>query len=290
MGLVSALHVLNPRRRRWQRLRDGLMLDPAALPPSPREPGERDFIICGHSRSGTTLLAAALHQPPNCITVVEPWDGMRMLPAELCASLRREALTGMMARGRLDVRALQRSGEVRWTRDGEHPYRVELGPDSMIGVKWPVYWQYLSSLRRTKFVVCVRDPVEIIASFEQTGGRLADGLDYDIRFNHRMNEYLLAATDDPATRRALLYEYVAQRIVAHLRDPNVFIARYERWFDDRDGLMSDIGQFLGIEVGRGLPHVRPPRSAEGRHDLVALVRRHCPSAAALGYGVGATAN
>ena len=180
---------------------------------------------------------------------------------------------------------LERSGEVRWGRDGEHPYAVELSADFVLGVKWPVYWRYLDLLPRTKFLVCVRHPVEVIASFAGTAGRLGQGLDYDIPFNREMNDHLLASTDDPAVRRTLLFEYVAARIAPHLADPNVFVVPYERWFTDRDGLMTDIGGFLGADLGAGAPEIRRARSMHLEPELVELVERYCPSAASLGYEV-----
>lgn len=274
---------LTPRHRRWRRLLDGLSLDPEGLERPLTEPSNRDFMICGPSRSGTSLLAAELHQPPSCITIMEPWDGMRLAPAPLFDSLRREAITGTVRRGRLDVGELKRSGEVRWGRDEEHPYRVELTSEFALGVKWPIFWRYLDLLPRTKFLICVRHPVEVISSFTRTGGRLTEGLDYDIAFNRRMNDHLRTATDDPAVRRALLFEYVAARIAPHLDDPNVFVVPYERWFTDRDALMHDIGGFLGVKLGAGYPKIRRAHPVQLEPELVDLVERYCPSTASLGY-------
>jgi sulfotransferase family protein len=283
---LGVLRAISPRHRRWGRLVRSLELDPERLERPVDEPGDRDFIICGLSRSGTSLLAAALYQPPRCVTLSEPWDGLRIPPAALFGSLREEIRTGLVRRGRLDVHVLER-GEVRWGRDGEFPHRVDVDAEFALGVKWPVFWRYLDLLPRTKFLICVRHPSEVIASFVSTTGRLAEGLDYDVPFNRDMNRFLRAATDDPHVRPALLYEYVASRLALHLGDPNVFVVGYERWFSDREGLMRDVGRFLGIEVGLGYPAIRPPRSSGHREsELARLVELHCPSAVALGYGVG----
>ena len=277
------LGVVSPRHRRWWSILSSLDLDPGRLASPVDPPGSRDFIICGIPRSGTSLLCAALYQPPDCVTVMEPWDGMRLPPAELFASLRAELAHGELARGRLDIDSLLSRGEVRWGSDGASSHRIATVPEYLLGVKWTVFWRYLDKLPRTKFLVCVRDPIEVVTSFAGMKGRLSEGLNYDIPFNREMNAALSAATDDPALRRALLFEYIASRIVPHLGRPNVFLVRYERWFQDRGGLMRDIAEFLGASLGDGEPVIREPLRRPLDPDTVRLVAEHCPSASALGY-------
>jgi hypothetical protein len=275
--------VVSPRHRRWSKILASLDLDPDRLVSPTVSPGSRDFIICGIPRSGTSLLTAALYQPPACVTVMEPWDGMRLPPAELFASLRSELEHGELSRGRLDVDSLLSRGEVRWGSDGEFPHRVDTAPDYFLGVKWTVFWRYLDKLPGTKFLVCVRDPIDVVASFAGMKGRLSEGLNYDIPFNREMNASLSAATDDPAIRRALLFEYIASRIAPHLGRPNVLLVRYERWFEDRGGLMRDIAEFLGARLGPGEPVIREPVRRALDPDTVRLVAERCPSASTLGY-------
>jgi hypothetical protein len=248
--------------------------------------GPWDFVMCGVPRSGTTLLAAALFQPPHVVTSVEPWDGLRMPPAQLFNSLREEVeSTGGLSRGRLDVDALEAHGSVRWTRDGSSTYSVDTSGDWHLGVKWTAYWRLLGRLQRTKFLVCLRDPVETIASFAKSGGRLAEGLDYDVAIHAEMNRALVEATDDARIRRVLMYEYVNSRIVPHLDQPNVFAVRYERWFTDPAGLLADIGRFLGVDVGSSKVRLaRAYGDAAESHER-ATIRELCPSARALGYEV-----
>jgi Sulfotransferase domain len=284
----SAVTSFSSRHRRWKNLRAELTMDPERLAHPIQPPSARDFIICGLSRGGTSLLAAALYQPPHVVTVMEPWDGMRFPPAELFASLRSEMeLTGHLRRGRLDIPSLKNDGSVRWGRDGQFPHPVLVQPDFLLGVKWPAFWQYLVHLQETKFLICVRHPVEVVDSFRRTGGRLAQGFEYDIAFNRRMNAELLRATSDIRLRRVLLYEYVASRLLPHLERPNVFVVRYERWFEERERLISEIEDFLGAPLGRGYPVIRSPASRNLPVDELALIERHCPAARALGYTVRA---
>ncbi|MGH8934737.1 MAG: sulfotransferase [Acidimicrobiia bacterium] len=274
-----------PRHRRWRRLLRSLPLDPDQLPRPLEAPSERDFIICGCSRTGTSLLSAVLFRPPNVVTVMEPWDGMRLSPAQLFQSLRAEiGGEGMLGRGRLDLHALREERLVRWSPDGATPLRLELEPSYLLGVKWPIFWRYLELLPTTRFLVCLRHPLEVIASFKRTGGRLAQGLDYETAFNRAMNEELGRAASDPAERRVLLYDYVHSRLLPHLERPNVMVVRFERWFDDPAGLLGELGDFLGLELSEERVALQPPPRETGlSRQEVELIRRRCTTAGALGY-------
>lgn len=285
-GIRDALATVSPRRRRWLRFLRDLPLDPDALP-RPLEPtGPDDVILCGCPRTGTTLLCGALFQPPSVISVMEPWDGMRLPPAELFRSLRSELeTTGRLSRGRLDIDALRGSGGVAWIQEGRS-FDVRVGAEAVLAVKWPAFWRYLDLLPETRFVVTVRDPRETIASFKQLGGRMRQGLQYDTRFNRPLNRSLAAATDDTALRRVLLFDYIHERLLPHLDRPNVHVVRYERWFTDADAVLGGLGSFLGCPVEQPPVQIRPPRSsgALDERDL-ALIAEHCRTADALGYTV-----
>jgi hypothetical protein len=280
---------LSPRGRRWKRFLAALPIDPARLE-RPLEPiGDRNFIMCGSPRTGTTLLCAALHQPPRVATVMEPWDGMRMTPAELFRSLRAEIdTTGKLTRGRMDIRALRETGSTSWIQEGADTVDLPMDAGYVLGVKWPAFWRYLDLLPDSRFVVCLRDPFEVVASCKQMGGRVAQGLEYDTAFNRELNRALTDATADDAVRRVLFYDYVHERLQPFIGQPNVFVVRYERWFDDAEGLLAELGAFLGVDVTTSPVTIRPPTSSsaltENERDLI---RRVCRTAGPLGYGLGA---
>ena len=291
MTIHEALAAVSPRARRWRRFLRDLPLDPDLLPRSVEQPGPRDFIICGSARTGTSLLSAALFAPPHVVTVMEPWDGMRMPPAELFASIRREIQdTGRLTRGRLDLTALSEDGAVRWTQDGGSERALEISDDYLLGVKWPVFWRYLELLPHTKFLACLRHPIDVINSYAHAGGRVAQGLHYDTAFNRAMNRSLLDATDDVALRRVFLYDYIHERILPHLNRPNVLAVRYERWFTDPVALLDEISQFLGVDLP-GSPAVveRPTTLALSERELQLIIER-CTTAAALGYDIRSRTN
>lgn len=283
--LGDLVRSVSPQHRRWRGILESLTLDPDDLPDPLPAPGPDDFVICGCPRSGTTLLSAQLFQPPRVVTAMEPWDGMRMAPADLFASLRGEIDdTGSLTRTRLDPVALQDEGRVRWRRSGQVEAPIPTGDGYLLGVKWPAFWRYLERLPDTRFLVCVRHPLEVVASFERKGGRLAEGFDYDIPFNARMNARLALATDDPRDRRVLLYEHINSRIVPHLDDDNVLVVRYERWFRDPGALREEIGAFLGVELDRWPVGIRPGSGREGAGpDMAERIGRLSPVVDELGY-------
>ena len=271
--------------RRWRRILAASRLDPRRLQRPVEEPGPRDFILAGCPRTGTSLLTAMLHQPPNIVTVMEPWDGLRMPPAELFSSLREEIVnTGELSRGRLDLDAL-REGRVEWQQDGERAYPIEVAETFELGVKWPTFWQYLELLPTTRFLITLRDPVEVISSFRRVGGRLEQGLDYDVVFNEPMNRELMAASDDIAVRRALLYQYINSRLLPYLDKDNVFVVRYERWFSDPDRLRREISRFLEVPFAESNVAIREEPRRQEAAAVIDLVREHVPVRLDLGYDV-----
>lgn len=268
---------------RWRRLLAScdLSLESASAPL--RAPGDNDFIIAGCPRTGTSLLAASLFQPPDVVVSMEPWDGLRMLPSELFDSLRSEVEdSGALRRGRLDVEAIRSENRVSWVKDDETSVSVEANPGFLLGVKWPTFWQYLDFLPTTKFLVTLRHPVEVIASFQKTGGRLAEGFDYDVAFNARMNNWLARASDDPRERSALMYQYIYSRVAGHLKRENVLMVRYEDWFNEPALLTDRIAEFLGLDAFVPAVDITTPRR-DYRDEYRVLARRHCQIAGELGY-------
>lgn len=281
-----------PVRRRLSRIRgrhrsfDAFLrtLDyvPAA---TERSPGAHDFVICGSPRSGTTLACGQLFQPPRVVTVMEPWDGLRLAPHELFGRIRSDLRSGRLTRGRLDVEALRSRGRVAWT-DDEVAHDVGPVPDDvLVGIKWPTWWQYLDRLPATRFVVCLRDPLEVIDSYQRIGGRLREGAEYPVPLNESINARVRAGTWSLAVRRARLYELINRELLPHLDRPNVFALRYERWHDDPEVLRAELSAFLGIALGPWPAEIRAPEAQPVSPRVARIVRNHVPVAAALGYPV-----
>jgi hypothetical protein len=262
-------------------------LDPDTLPQPLAPISDRDFLIAGCPRTGSSLVTAALHQPPNVVTVVEPWDGMRLPPADLFRSFRDEIdRDGAITRGTMDFTSLLNEGKVVRVPEGTARTNVSVSERYQLGIKWPAFYRYLPMLPTARFVVCLRHPFEVIGSFKTQGGSLHEGLDYPTAFNRRVNHALRDRTGDWALRRIALFDEVHERVLPYLSRPNVFVVRYERWFTEHAKLMAELSGFLGLALGPGPATIRAPKN-EGASALSAAekdaVRKHSTTAARLGY-------
>jgi hypothetical protein len=284
MKLMETAKQVLPRQRRWRSLLASLTLDPDDLPRPIEPPDERTVLVCGSPRTGTALVSALLWRPPRVLSVMEPWDGLRLPPADLAASLRAEVEgTGGLSRGRLDVDATERTGAVVWCRDGQRPVAAAVDHRWVLAIKWPAFWRYLDLLPTARFVVCLRDPESTVASYSHTSGRLADGFEYDVPFHRALNA-AQAEVADRDERRALLYQRIHERIVPHLGRPEVHVVRYERWATDRARQLADLEAFVGAPLSTAVA-ITPSAADAGamsarQRDAVA---RLCTIRSALGY-------
>jgi len=134
--------------------------------------------------------------------------------------------------------------------------------------------------------VCVRAPDEVVRSSKEKRGRLIMGYDYRVAFNREMNDELRRAARTTAERRVLMYEYINSRLLGHLDRPNVYVLRYERWFQDRERVIRELSSFLDIPLGPGHARIR---ASDSRTSLsraeVRMLRQHSSAARALGYPV-----
>lgn len=270
---------MSPRHRRYERLLASCELEPSRVTPSD-QPGPHDVIICGCPRSGTALVTAALHQPPAMVTVMEPWDGLRLDPATLFQSLRAELAGGTLRRGRLDLHSLTARGEVTWIHEGR-AQPVIGGDTTLLGVKWPTYWQLLPALPDTRFVVSVRHPADVVDSFTHQSGRLRDGLEYDVAFNRGLNA-ALGTIDSTSDRRLALYDATYRTVLEHARRPNVHLVRYEDWHLDRDGVLRELSEFLGRDLTDSPVRIAAPSPSSDTAARAAVVEASL-TARDLGY-------
>jgi hypothetical protein len=219
----------------------------------------RDYVITGIPRSGTSLLCRLLDDQENSVAINEPSEaitgvGVRRYPAfllELYARTRAEILSGRPIRNKVT------GGRVRTdTRGGAN--RSELyqplvqSPEFLLGTKDTL--QYLSrldtfrrALKGMPVLVCIRDPVNTIASWTRSFEHLANA---DVSAllalkalgsPRRSDAPTLAAMrtcSDVRERRALLWRYLAT-IVARNRDW-ISVIKYEDLTTDTSGLLSTI--------------------------------------------------
>lgn len=282
-----ARDTVHPAAIRFRRFLRSLPLDLESLPDPLPDLGPDEFIICGCPRTGTSLLAALLFQPPHVVTVVEPWDGLRMPPTELFRSLRDEITsTGALSRGTLDIPSLRQAHTVRRVAEGSGAAPVPTSPGWQLGVKWPAYFQLIPRMPNTRFLVCLRDPSDTVASFKAIGGAVRRGYEYDVAFNRALNRKVRESATSAAQRRAALYGVVHEQLASAVSRPNVLTVRYERWFSDRDRQWFEIGEFLGLDLEPIAVPLKndPKRVLLDAADLDAI-RRRCTIARELGYAL-----
>lgn len=245
----------------------------------------RCVVLCGCPRSGTSLLSASLFQAPRMVTVMEPWEGLRLPPSDLFAWFRAEALRGRVPRTRLDMGALQGSGRVAWNQRPEDFPVQGADRSTLYGVKWPCFWQLLGASAHVKFLVCVRDPASVVASMGRQSGRLPLGLDYDVPFNRELNARLQGVGGGAQKCCIAHFDAVYEHALQFVGSRNVMWVRYERWFQDPSAQLSEISEFLGADLT--LSPVRIEGAAEpmltaGGSDAAAI-RAMSATAARLGY-------
>ena len=237
-------------------------------------------MVCGSPRSGTALLSAMLFQPPHVVAVMEPWDGLGLTPGALFRSLRAEMADGSLTRGRLDTYALA-EGRVRWRPDRSGTAPVEVNEDTIVAVKWPTYWQYLGVFPDARFLVCVRDPAELVWSYRAEGGALRFGRDYDVAFNRHLHDALPPPADTDDARMAMI-DHINTELLRHIDRDNVHVVRYERWQTDPDAQLDEIAEFLGVSRLEATVRIDPPSTALTAADRFRL-RSSSSTADRLGY-------
>lgn len=282
-ALASLREWVHPDARRFRRFRSSFTLEPGRIPRPLEEIGERDVIICGCPRTGTSLLAGLLFHPPAIVSVVEPWEGLRQPPSGAFRAIRADIeASGRLDHGTMDLPLLVESGRVRRVEEGTGGIAVDVQPDFTLAIKWPTWFQLLPLLERSRFIVCTRDPYDTIASFVAIGGSLRRGLDYDVAFNREVNAQL-ASIRDLAERRVAMYDMINEVVLQHLGRSNVLEVRYERWFSEPTAQWSEIGRFLDMD----LPPLGLELRQESKRELLTDADRaaiaRSTTAARLGY-------
>jgi hypothetical protein len=279
----------NPRRHTASRL--------------PRQ--DRTLLITGISRSGTSYLcslidahsnAVGLNETPELVTALKggltPWS----LPQYL-RRVRSDILDGKPVRNKVkDGQVISDTAE----EDRFDTYQPSVEThDFVIAAKNT--FAFLSSLerlrqvmRRGRFVICVRNPIDTIASWKAsfTHLRQADltirpvgGLD-DPNLPPRRREALdeIEATQNLAIRRAKLWRYLAERILDDRTNGHILV-RYEDLVADPQAVLARLLDGLSagtLQEGWQAPRPRDRRSVLDAEDLDAIRAICAPAAAELG--------
>jgi hypothetical protein len=276
------------------------LLRPAPAVAAPRRPAP-ELVITGISRSGTSYLCNLLHRYGNCVVINEPPDvheplGSQEVPWGLGTFYRRlraDIAAGRPVRNKLH---LGRVTEDTAVNQEVHEYlpAVESG-DFILGTKNTIaYLHHLHRIRRAlpdaRLVVCVRNPLDTIASWKTSFPHLR-AVDFSVRVQGRPDDPWLPlhqqaelrdidALADLPTRRARYWNFLAQRALDAAG--SALIVRYEELVTDP---LAVLGRVLaGWDPGElrepiARSPVRGHRSALEPADLRAI-RALCAQGAA----------
>jgi len=261
----------------------------------------RTILITGISRSGTSYLCSLLDRYSNCVGLNEtpelvsalksprtPWA----LPAYL-RSVRADVLDGKPVRNKVIDGAVIADTAVRDALATYHP-AVD---DSCFVVAAKNTFAFLSSLGRIRRVMprarialCVRNPIDTIASWKTSFDHLAKA-DLSIRpVGHAHDPWLPAhwkaalleieSVQDLALRRAMLWKYLAERVIENTHHCDMLV-RYEGLMADPEAVLAELLHGLPAGSPRDAlppPHPRNRRSALDVRDHEAI-RNICTEAA-----------
>ncbi len=227
----------------WKEVLDDRRSAGAATGPAKRA---RDLLITGIPRSGTSYLCARLHEVPNVVTINEPEEIFAPLQNEgvpygiACYydETRRRILDGFPVKNKVaDELPVEDTARMDERRD----YRPRiLDENFVLGTKNTLaYISRLEDLRRAlprvTLVACVRHPLDTIASWMNSFDHLAAARVEDFPVGGSCDRWLSGAqrerlqairdTSSPALRRALLWAYLAGRLLEY--GDGLLVIRYE---------------------------------------------------------------
>ena len=210
------------------------------------DPVAPELIITGIPRSGTSYLCNLLHRMNNCVILNEPLETAAILNnakspfglAHFLRDRRRDVMTGVPIPNKLE------DGQI--TQDTAKSNESRLyspqvaSANFVLGIKETlVFLSRVPMLRRmlpnARFVACVRDPLDTLASWKGSFPHLnvadvvrqpiGNPIDPWLTTHQRQELNRIAAVVDPASRRAAWWRYLAN-LILESRD-HLIIIRYE---------------------------------------------------------------
>ncbi|MDX8389244.1 MAG: sulfotransferase [Mariprofundaceae bacterium] len=273
-----------------------------------REIESPELIISGLPRSGTSYLCSLLHRIEDVVAINEP--------VEIFAALHGQPEAWGVAVYYRDVRCriidnlpvqnkLKQGMPVEDTKsyDEVDSYSPKVGrPDFLLCTKNTL--AYLARIRQLRqvmpyapVVVCVRHPLDVIASwkgsFDHLAGAKVDDFPLGGLYDEQLSEICRARlkeidkTVSPALKRALLWDYLAGLVLANRQD--ITLVRYEELVQfPRETLQRIIHQLPGKQLFRVPKNitastVRKQRELLTDEDIQAVNKICVHNAAALGY-------
>ncbi|MGI9014939.1 MAG: hypothetical protein ACR2GY_11920 [Phycisphaerales bacterium] len=262
----------------------------------------RYFVLSGLPRSGTTYLAALVHQPPSVISISEAggtWKNLyrshgihtpmasiaaifkeyqqRLYDGDEIASF--DSTAGYAGDARVDT----------WNQP-KAAVQFDIAETTRLGFKNPeVFLAWLPTFLDAGFrcAVTVRHPLAVIASWQRKGNeRNARGQSIHGTFADGASVCYVSSADTPLARCIDLYNALAQMILTQTEHPLLKIVRYEDWFSRGLEQLQQVCAHLEIPVPTALsPSPIAPPPLELSEDAIACICSDCIIAERFGYHV-----
>ena len=267
-----------------------------------------DLIITGIARSGTSYLCSLMNKLPDCVVINEP--------TEIFAPLTGPHLPWGVAGLYRDLRSAVRDGKpiTNKLHNGEFiedtavvdqvaSYVAQIHrPDFLLATKNTLsYLARLSEIHKVMphavVVLCVRNPLDTIASWKTTFDHLANADVHRLPVGNPSDKHLsgaaiarledIARTPQLAVKRALLWRHFAE-LILEARE-RVLLVHYETLVTNPADTLQRILSSAAFNVGSNVEKlvkpstVRTKRSALDAEDMQAIRDLCGPIAAHLGY-------
>ena len=256
-----ALGTMIREQKEWASLLEPYATGSGTLTPTlARQAGEgAEVVITGIPRSGTSYLCAQLNRVLDCVVINEPVEIFQPLAQQAMpwgVPLYYRDLRSRILRGEPIENKLKNGEFIEDTAlvDGLEHYRPKATrPDFLLATKNTLaYLARLPHLRRVMpnapIIACIRHPLDTIASWKSTFPHLKNAAVESLPVGNVDDPFLtehqrqrlreIAASDDEALRRALLWRYLAE-ILLDNRDRIVLI-RYEEMVADPGAALAKI--------------------------------------------------
>ncbi len=303
LGDYPELRDLTAGDASWQRVIT--LAVPSSKEISPGHVLTPEIIISGIPRSGTSYLCHLLHCMSNCVALNEPPEAIPLLrntksPLALANFLRdrrRDVLLGVPIANKVEGgQIIQDTAKL----DKFETYTPQVdSPNFVLGIKETLpFLTRLPMLRQifpsARFVACVRNPLDTIASWKGSFGHLniaevvrqpiGNPIDPWLTVRQQQELRAIAAIIDPASRRAAWWRFLANLILES--SDRLILIRYEDLVTNPRQALAKI--LDGLPAGREAASIEPSlirrrRELLGRDDLLAIRALCAQPARALGY-------
>ncbi|MGM0578584.1 MAG: sulfotransferase [Myxococcota bacterium] len=250
--------------------------------------GEKNYVVTGIPRSGTSLTCTLLNASDDSICFNETVTNPAALPSYFLGVRRRIARGQPVenrfdADGKLTTDTLRSGGEVQARIIDGEPGRFTLGVKAtttfLAGIEYIVELGY-------PVIVLVRDPVDALLSWNSD--KAAHTPEHNLTPHQKRTRYAEVnfLSSDKTEMQAQIWEHFASKIWEWRTELN--IVKYEHLAESTEEILEGIEALLGVKLHRPLPDIQL-RSDHSRYDpdLIGAVRqavsRYCPSRRHYGY-------